>query len=54
MRDRRERKRYHKLTRADAEAIKARLSYRNGAALAREFGVSNSMIYHIRDGTAWA
>lgn len=53
--DRKERHRYRKLTRQDAEAIKARLADgRTLISIAREFGVTYQMIGHIRDGRQWA
>lgn len=52
--DRRERTRYNKLTREDADAIKAQLSHRTLAAIARDFGVSLQMVHHIKSGKQWS
>lgn len=54
--DRRERHRYRKLTREDAESIKRLLATqtRSLACIGREFGVSYTMVRHIRDGKQWS
>lgn len=54
--DRKERHRYRKLTRADAESIKelAKTKLHTFAAIARKFGVSSTMISHIINGRQWA
>ena len=45
---------HRKLTGEQARALKARLNNRNGAALAREFGVSESLVSAIRHGKVHA
>jgi hypothetical protein len=53
--DRKERHRYRKLTRLEAEAIKVALA--SGTILrllAAEYGVSIAMIHHIKTGRQWA
>ena len=42
-----------KLTEDLVREIKERLSYRNDGILAREFGVSDSLIWNIRHGISW-
>lgn len=55
LKDRRERHRYRKLTKEDADSIKYRLAYgASQSALAREYGVSVTMIGHIKHGRQWA
>jgi hypothetical protein len=54
MLDRRERHRFKKLTRDDAEAIKAQIPHRTAAAIGKDFGISDTMVYYIRDGKQWA
>ncbi len=49
--DRKERHRYRKLTREDAEAIK--IDTRRGSEIARCYGVSHTMVIHIKKGRQW-
>jgi hypothetical protein len=42
-----------KLTASQVREIKSRLGYRNSGALAREFGVSDSLIDNVRYGKSW-
>jgi hypothetical protein len=53
--DRKEKHRYRKLTRQDAELIKARLA--NGEVMrviAEDYNVSIAMIHHIKTGRQWS
>lgn len=52
--DRKERTTYRKLDRADAEAIKLRIPHESLRAIAEDYGVSATMIYHIKTGRQWA
>ena len=53
--DRKERHRYRKLTRDDADSIKSELAAgATMSSLSRKYGVSVTMISYIRDGKQWA
>lgn len=51
--DRRDRSRYHKLTRADVDAIKLKLPQRSQRQIAAAFGISQRMVGHIKAGRQW-
>lgn len=51
LKDRRERHRYRKLTRADAESIKQ--DGRTLAVVAAEYGVSITLVHYIKSGKQW-
>lgn len=50
--DRRRRHRYRKLTQAQADSIRS--DARQNATIAREYGVSATMVYYIKRGNQWA